>query len=172
MRARIVITGLLFAATLAALAAPTPPTAAGDLRLLGQGEMRWLGFKVYDAALWVPEDQSWTPDGHYALTIRYARDISGARLVDTSIDEIRRLGLGDPQRLDRWRAALSLALPSVAAGDTLTGVRLPGAGARFWHGARETAVLADPQLARAFFAIWLDARTREPQLRARLLGEG
>jgi hypothetical protein len=33
-------------------------------------------------------------------------------------------------------------------------------------------VLADPQLARAFFAIWLDARTREPQLRARLLGEG
>jgi hypothetical protein len=30
----------------------------------------------------------------------------------------------------------------------------------------------DPVFARAFFAIWLDPRTREPQLRNRLLGKG
>jgi hypothetical protein len=144
---------------------------AGGMRALGSGEMRWFGFKVYDAALWVPAGAGWTEDGVFALAIRYARDIDGERLLDTSIDEMRRMGFADEARLAHWREALARALPSVAAGETLVGLRLPGAGARFWHEGKPTAAIADPDLARAFFAIWLDRRTREPGLRERLLGD-
>ncbi|PLX77356.1 MAG: hypothetical protein C0607_01690 [Azoarcus sp.] len=143
---------------------------AGGMRPLGGGEMRWFGFKVYDAALWVPTGAGWSEDGMFALAIRYARDIEGERLVDTSIDEMRRMGFADEARLATWREMLARALPSVAAGETLVGLRLPGAGARFWHEGQATAAFADPDLARAFFAIWLYHRTREPGLRERLLG--
>lgn len=143
----------------------------GDYRQLGSGEMRWFGLKVYDAALWVPAGSAWSADTAFALAIRYARHIAGDKLVDSSIDEMRRLGFGDETRLARWRSELTRALPSVAPGEILVGARIPGAGARFWHDGKPTAELGDPDLARAFFAIWLDSRTREPALRARLLGE-
>lgn len=155
-------------------AVPLPPELAAardDLRQLGSGEMRWFGFKLYDAALWVPAGAGWSADAAFALAIRYARDIAGDRLVSSSIDEMRRLGLADEARLERWRAELVRALPSVAAGEVLVGARVPGAGARFWHDGRPTAEVDDPELARAFFAIWLDHRTREPALRERLLGK-
>ena len=142
----------------------------GDVRPLGSGEMRWFGLKIYDAVLWVPTGDSWAEGKPFALAIRYARNIDGERLVDTSIDEMRRMGFADDAKLERWREALSHALPTVAEGDTLVGLSLPGGGARFWHEGKPTAALTDPDLARAFFAIWLDSRTREPALRQRLLG--
>lgn len=160
-----------------AAAVPLPPAltaradgAGAEFRQLGNGEMRWFGLKLYDAALWVPAGTEWSADAGFALAIRYARTIAGDKLVDTSIDEIRRLGLGDEVQLVRWRLELTRALPSVAPGEILVGARIPGAGARFWHDGKPTAEVRDPALARAFFAIWLDPRTREPALRARLLG--
>lgn len=143
---------------------------AGTMAPLGHGDMRWLGLKIYEAALWVPAGSGWSADAPHALALRYARAIPGARLVDTSLEEMARLGQADPARLEPWRAALSRVFPSVAPGDTLVGLHLPGRGAWFWHGERATGRIDDPDLARAFFAIWLDPRTREPGLRARLLG--
>lgn len=144
---------------------------AGALQTLGRAELRWFGLRIYDAALWGAAGAAWSAERTHALEIRYARDIQGARLVDTSIEEIARLGFGDAARHARWRAALARVLPDVAAGDTLVGLHLPGEGAGFWHGERKTGEIDDPELARAFFAIWLDPRTREPVMRNRLLGE-
>lgn len=173
---RVALCGVLLAAWLAwpvVTAARNLPAAveaaAGPLRLSGEGEMRWLGFKLYDAALWV-EPGGVVASAEHALAIRYARPIAAERLVETSLDEMRRLGERDEVRLARWRGALERALPSVAEGDTLIGLHRPGRGASFWHQGRLTAHIDDPALARAFFAIWLDERTREPALRARLLG--
>lgn len=142
---------------------------AGGLAPRGQAELRWFGLKLYDAALWTAGPY-WMADGPHALEIRYARDIRGSRLVDTSIDEIRRLGHDDERRLGQWRSALAAVLPDVSAGDTLVGLHLPGRGAHFWHGEQPLGAITDPALAQAFFAIWLDARSREPALRAQLLG--
>ena len=47
----------------------------------------------------------------------------------------------------------------------------PGAGVRFYVGNTLQHVVKDDAFAKAFFAIWLDPRTRNPQLRAQLLGE-
>ena len=92
--------------------------------------------------------------------------------MTASLEEIRRLGETNEGRLARWKPLLEKALPSVAPGETLVGLHEPGRGARFWHEGRLTARIDDAELASAFFAIWLDARTREPALRARLLGQG
>ena len=150
---------------------PAVTRLAGTLQPQGSGDMTWFGLKIYDASLWAASHPTQgVLEIPFALAIRYQRQIPASRLVDTSIDEIARLGFGDERQREQWRELLARALPSVAPGETLVGLHLPGRGASFWHDGRPTAEITDQQLARAFFAIWLDERTRKPGLRSRLLG--
>lgn len=140
------------------------------LQLLGRGEMRWLGLRLYEAGLWVSGGARFAPERPHALALQYKRAIASERLVEASIREMRRLGVVDESRLTAWSKELARAFPSVAPGDSIVGLHLPGTGAAFWHEGRLTAEIRDAELARYFFAIWLDERTREPQLRNGLLG--
>lgn len=140
-----------------------------DLRVLGHGKMRWFGLLLYDAALWVP-GSGWQWDRTFALDIRYARNFAGEKLAAASVDEMMRLGYRDARKLSAWREGMLSAFPDVKSGERITGVYRPGIGAEFFHEGRATAVIADPEFARAFFSIWLDPGTREPKLRAALLG--
>ncbi len=144
---------------------------AGELRRLGVGTMRWFGLHVYDAALWVRE-AGWDPADTFALDIVYARDIAGKALAESSITEMKRVGFTDEAQHARWLPAMVRTFPDVGRGDRLVGLNLKGAGAAFFNQDRALGTIDDPVFARAFFAIWLDPRTREPQLRNRLLGKG
>ncbi len=143
---------------------------AGNWRLQGQGEMRWFGFAIYSAELWLsgPRFDMSQP---FALQLTYARDLSGDRLVTTSIDEIERLGTRDPALLASWRVQLARVFPDVKSGETITGVYMPGRGASFYHEGKLRGEIVDQNLARSFFEIWFDPRTRAPELRQRLLGD-
>lgn len=158
----------------AGIASAQPLAGAGDvlpdLKPLGKGEMRWFGFKLYDASLWA-SGGTYSPDGGFALSIRYARSFEGYKLAEASIDEIKRLGERDKKRLARWKDILTGVFPDVKEGDVLTGVKMPDGSARFFHQGVELPAIEDRALSDAFFAIWLDARTREPRLRSRLLAE-
>lgn len=134
-------------------------------QLVGNGDMRFLGWRVYEAALWRRTVSDEAPA--QALAIRYSRGIPAARLVSTTLDELARLGVARPER---WRGALERAFPDVAEGDVLVAVR-ESACVRFYHLGRETTLVCGEDFAAAFFGIWLDPRTREPELRADLLGE-
>ena len=151
----------------AAAKVPLPPAVQSGpaWRLIGNGDMRFLGWRIYEAALWRRTVADAAPA--QALAIRYAREISSNRLVSTTLDELARLGATRPER---WRDALGRAFPDVAAGDVLVAVR-EASGVRFYHLGRETTAVAGDDFADAFFGIWLDPRTREPALRAGLLGE-
>lgn len=169
----ILLRSLLLMFVLASgIASAHPLAGAGqllpDLRPLGKGEMRWFGFKLYDASLWATGG-SFSPDGGFALSIRYARSFEGAELADASIDEIRRLGERDRAKLARWKAVLTRVFPDVEEGDVITGVKMPDGSSRFFHQGRELPSIEEKALSDAFFAIWLDERTREPKLRTRLL---
>jgi len=159
---------------LASLAVPPLPGPISakmpDLRPAGEGRLRWLGFHIYDAALWARSDAI-TVDSEFALDIRYARNIAANRLVSTSVKEMRRLGFGDPTHLEKWAEQMARVFPDIRKGDRLTGVNLPGVGAEFYHNGRFIGMVADPQFAVAFFSIWLDPRTREPELRESLIGQ-
>ncbi len=147
-------------------------------RLQGEGEMRWFGLSIYSARLWTPKEDrlaeslatSAQANVPFALELTYSRTIPGSSLVNTSMDELQRLGWQDDAKLQRWRKELATVFPDVRPGERIVGVREPAGTAVFYHQDQLTGRLADPELASAFFAIWFDPRTREPTLRARLLG--
>lgn len=169
------VLALLVAAPAAAVKVPAelPVTVCNALetcRMVGKGQLHWWGFHVYDAALW-SRDGRWQPEAPYVLDIVYARNIGGARLAGTSIDEMRRMGVADEARLARWDAAMRGVFPDVQPGSRLIGIHLPGRGARFHSATRLLGTIEDPEFARRFFGIWLDPRTQTPELRAALLGD-
>ena len=140
-------------------------------RLIGSGDFRWFGFSVYNAKLWSPAQQV-NFDQPFALELTYRRAISRETLVDTSLDEIRRI---DAQALQsggehEWAQQMRQAFVDVRDGTHITGVYLPGEGCRFYVNGTLQHVVDDPAFARAFFSIWLDRQTRSPKLRAALLG--
>jgi len=143
---------------------------APDLKLLGSGEMRWFGLHLYDASLW-SSAQTWSPKQVFALDLLYAREIPGKRLVDSSISEMRRLGIKDEEKLTRWSDSMARVFPDVKKGDRIVGVHIPGKGASFYHQGQPTGTVEDAEFSDMFFAIWLDPRTREPSLRKALLGQ-
>ncbi|WXL24394.1 chalcone isomerase family protein [Ectopseudomonas mendocina] len=149
--------------------------AIPDSRLIGSGELRMFGFSIYKAELWSDAgsaDSLLSFQEPFALQLTYSRSISADDLVATSIKEIRRIqgSVVDPAQLDRWALEMQQAFVDVAEGERITGVFLPGRGARFYAGDAFRHGVSDQAFARAFFSIWLDAQTRTPELRARLIG--
>jgi len=163
--------GALCAAAIAHAAPSLPVALASELPMLqplGEGRLRWLGLHVYDSALWAPGG-GWSFDRPFALDIRYAMSIRGRDLTKRSLEEMRKLGHSDPQKLRRWEAEMDRVFPDIRPGDRLVGVSIPGREARFYSQERLLGTVPDPEFARAFFGIWLDERTSEPALRARML---
>lgn len=169
---KIIVFCLLTLLTAPAAAVELPAAACNlmqSCRMIGQGQLRWWGFHVYDAALWSPSGR-WQAQAPFALDIRYARRVTGAQLAETSVDELRRLGIGDEAALARWGAAMRKLFPDVAPGSRLIGVHVPQRGALFYSATAYLGAIEEPEFARGFFAIWLDPRTQTPDLRAALLG--
>ncbi|MBK9445320.1 MAG: chalcone isomerase family protein [Betaproteobacteria bacterium] len=153
------------------LALPDPVRAGrADWREWGSGEMTWFGFALYRATLWVSgQDDGVLREGvPLALALEYRRDIPGERIVRASVDEMRKLGATEAQ-LQGWEAEMRRVFPDVKKGDVLTGVLLPGQGARFFHQNRLLGDVTDAAFARTFFAIWLDPKTSAPDVRLALL---
>lgn len=139
--------------------------------LLGQGEFTWFGLRVYQASLWSPtQSVSW--DQPFALELTYRRELSRDSLVKASVDEMRRLGgpSVDEARLAVWDSEMRKAFVDIKPGQRITGLYQPGKGSSFFIDGQFRHAITDADFAKAFFAIWLDARTRHPQLRRELLG--
>lgn len=138
---------------------------------IGSGQLRWFGFRIYDAALWSGQ-QPFDPAARFALQLTYHRSISRERLAQASLDEMRRLGTapGDASLREQWETRLRNAFIDVEAGDQLIGVHLPGYGMRLYDRRKLVADIPDPKLARAFFDIWLNEASRDQALRRQLLG--
>jgi hypothetical protein len=141
-------------------------------RKRGTATLRVLLFKVYDATLWSSAEKSnpLEEPAPFALDITYALAVKRDDLVDTSIQEMTRLRNPNAASLSRWSASLKSVFPSVAAGDRLLGVSIPGKGARFYHNGKLTGEVSDTAFSDAFFAIWLDSNTKKPDVRRALLG--
>ncbi|MET1070965.1 MAG: chalcone isomerase family protein [Pseudomonas prosekii] len=163
--------GLLLLALLATPALANWQAALPSAQIIGSGEFRVFGFYVYNARLW-SATRPLARDQPFALELIYQRKISRDDLVQASVDEIKRLSgqsVSDAQ-LAEWQAQMQRSFVDVTAGTRNTGVYLPGQGAQFFVGQQLQHEVRDVQFAEAFFAIWLDPRTRNPELRRQLLG--
>lgn len=137
----------------------------------GTGTFSWFGLEIYSASLWT---RGGTPDfgQPLALALRYARSLKGSAIAERSAEEMKQLGAGTPEQLAAWLAEMSALFPDVSKGTTLTGVHLPGEGARFYRDGRLLGTIRGAEFSRAFFSIWLHPQTSAPKLRAALLGTG
>jgi hypothetical protein len=155
-----------------------PAELAAELpgaRLQGSGRLRFFGLHVYDARLWTGErraaagDWAATP---LALEIEYARRLVGAQIAERSLEEMRRQGAIAEADAARWLAEMKQLFPDVAAGDRITGVKVPGIAARFFVNGRFRGEVRDAEFTRRFFGIWLARESSQPALRDALLGAG
>ena len=139
-----------------------------ELRPVGSGALKWWGVTLYDATLLAPGGE-YSPDRMYALEIAYRYGFSRQQLAMATLKEIERLQ-GKRDDGDVLIQRFSRVFADVSAGERLIGVYLPGKGADFYGPQGYLGRLDDPQLAADFFHIWLDPRTRRPDLRRQLLG--
>jgi hypothetical protein len=142
-----------------------------DARVSGEGDLRFLGLRIYSAKLWTPGGK-WVEGVPFALELTYHRSISRERFVSTSLDEIRRIqgNAVSETQLESWAAEMRRGFVDVSPGERIVGVFLPGQGCRFYAGNQLQHEVRDPVFASAFFAIWLDPRTRDQGLRQKLMG--
>lgn len=156
------------------MSAPTEVmTALKAPRLLGQGRLRFLGMKVYDARLWVEPgfDASRHEERPLALELAYERQLVGRMIAERSLKEMQAQADIPPATASQWLAQMTQLFPDVKAGDRITGVYQPGRAARFFLNGRLRGEVNDPLFAKRFFDIWLSPKTSEPKLRLKLLGE-
>jgi len=145
--------------------------AVSGARLIGTAEFSWFGLRLYTARVWsAGAVQGWQQP--FALELIYHRALSRDTLVQASLDEIKRLAERPlaPATVERWAQMMREAFVDVRPGMRITGLYLPGQGCRFYVDGQLSREIADPAFAQAFFAIWLDPRARDQQLRQRLLG--
>jgi len=153
----------------------TPPeelsTYGPSWQLLGSGVLRFFGFKVYDAILWLPNAQA--PHDFkrpFALDIRYATSVKGSDIANTSLIELQRISPSSPEQITAWAKFMNEVFVDVKSGDRLVGVHLPGTGMRLFLNGKLIGETPDVAFSEAFFRIWLDAKTKRPDLRTALLG--
>lgn len=171
----IVAIGLIVCTSVKAvgIAAPAPvQQEIEQVRLAGQGDFRWFGLDIYQARLWVGPAgyRIEAPDStKFALELRYARKLDGARIAQSSYEQMQKLGVGSASQREAWLTRMSTLFPDVQAGTHISGIHLPGVGARFYLNGRLLGNVPDPDFSRAFFAIWLAPNTSAPSLRDALL---
>ncbi|MFA1029102.1 MULTISPECIES: chalcone isomerase family protein [Pseudomonas syringae group] len=145
--------------------------ALPNAQVVGGGDLSLFGFRIYTARLLSPS-RPFVADAPLALELTYHRAIDREDLVDASIDEIKRISGNqvNERQLTEWRQQMNQSFVDVRPGMKITGVYLPGREARFYIGDTLQHVVPDSHFAKAFFSIWLDPKTRNPELREQLLG--
>ncbi|MES0880681.1 chalcone isomerase family protein [Roseibium sp. SCP14] len=171
---------VLFVLTLAASSYLAQPAKADidpafrsvpSAELVGKGRMTYLGFKIFDAELYAPKG-TYSSSAPFALKLTYLRKFKGRKIAESSVDEIRRQGGVSRKQLEAWGKKMQAIFPNVSAGQSITGVRTANGSSVFYLGSRKIGSISDPAFTRRFFAIWLGNNTRNPGLRAKLVGAG
>lgn len=141
-----------------------------DLELIGEGEYRWFGLRVYRAAFSTQTGSftEWEETEQARLEIYYYRGVSASKLIEIARKEWDRIGIDAPPR---WFGWLRQILPDVEEGDTLSCVVWPGERAVFYHNGEKAGEVTEPDFGPAFLSIWLHPDARAAGLRRALLGE-
>lgn len=158
------MTGLLVAPTVAI-------PAQGEFAKVGEGEFRWLRFRVYTAQLWAPGG-TFQADEPATLRIRYARDLTADRLLQGTARAWQRLRPASAVQREDWLRELRALWPDVANGDELAVLVEPGGASTFFRDGEVLGTVQDPDFGPAFLDIWLSPRSPSGGLSQALLGQG
>lgn len=138
-------------------------------RFVGKGRLSKWFWDAYDAYLYSSSGR-YNPDDNFALSLDYLMDFSKEQIAKRSIDEIKKQGFRDKNKLKAWYYQLVEVFIDVDEGISITGIYFKDGTAAFYSGDKVLGYINDKQLARLFFDIWLSPKTSEPELRKKLLG--
>src|SRR5512135_3394427 len=170
----LVLLGLWLVAAMAS--ASSLPDSVTDqvypLRKVGAGELRWLGFPIYDASLWTSTGRysGFGPGDTVALSLWYQRSFSRDELLRITETAWKKLGQPDAAQRALWLSELRRQWTDVAPGRNVTTVVTPNGPTRFYDQRGRFAQVDDPAFGPAFLAIWLHPRSVVSDLRLELLG--
>ncbi len=136
---------------------------------VGAGRMTYLTLPVFDATLYAPGGV-YSASKPFALKLSYLRTLKGRDIARNSVEQMRRQGGHSETQLAAWGEAMTGIFPDVTKGASLTGVRHADGSTSFYQQGKAIGRVGDPAFSRAFFDIWLGAKTSQPALRQKLLG--
>jgi hypothetical protein len=155
---------------------PTHQATERGLRLRGEAVLRYLFFKVYSAALYLPDGvapEEALGDVPRRLEISYHVAIAGKEFGPAA-DKLLRRYLTE-EEMARFRARLDrldAAYRDVKPGDRYALTYLPGEGTELALNGERLALIDGADFAGAYFAIWLGDHPIDHGLRDSLLGRG
>lgn len=136
---------------------------------VGEGRLTYFIWNVYDAELYAP-DGKWEKDKPFALRLSYLMNLDGGDIADRSIEEIRKQGFDDEEKLKMWHTQMKRIFPDVNETTTLTGIYKANGETAFYENGYGLGRISDPEFGRYFFDIWLGEQTSAPKLTQQLLG--
>lgn len=152
--------------------AQQPPREVGthltDPVRMGEANVRYLGFNLYNAQLWT-SGKGFSYGQPFALTLTYKRAFSARDLAEMTVKEVARIERTSP-RTHQKLAALERCFADVQPSDRITGISRGPDRAIFYVNGRKSCDFSYPSFSKRFFGIWLGQNTRDPKSRARLLG--
>jgi hypothetical protein len=131
--------------------------------------MSFLFWNVYDAELYAPAG-SFDRREPFALRLTYLLKLKGEEIARRSVEEIRKQGEVDAEKLTDWQRQMAEIFLDVDNGVSLTGIRDIEGFSRFYRDGTYIGMIKDKQFTDRFFAIWLGEKTSAPTLRKKLLG--
>jgi hypothetical protein len=137
--------------------------------LIGSTQLKFLGIKVYDIALW-SSDSKFSYEKSFAIRIKYNMNFSKEDLAERSIVEIKRLHKLTKDEENSYLKQLLGIFHSVKKGDEKLAVFDPKKGVSMIYNGEKIGEISNPKLARLFVDIWLDLRGSYPEVTKKILG--
>lgn len=160
------------------LTASVSASPVSHLSKVGEGEMNYLFWTIYQAEFYRGADQdNDTPlnvmiakdKNEKALKIEYFKSIEKRALIDATVQQWQHLGY-QQSNIDKWSAPLESIWPDVEPGNTITLTVLKNGQSQFFFNGELIGAIDSHDFGEAFLSIWLSENTSEPKLRQQLLG--
>lgn len=153
---------------------PAPAAFNGytELKHVGTGSIRWLGFTIYEAGLWTANGNfnGLTGSLPMALHITYRKNIKSGALAERTAREWERLSIYSLDKRKEWQQRLAMIWPSVQPGDSITTLVTADKQTHFYFNNELIQTIKDTEFGIALLSIWLHPNTSQPELRSRLIG--
>lgn len=139
--------------------------ALNDAELRGTATYRYLGFPLYDAQLFTQGGAplNWSDD--FGLELRYRRNVTKKALINSTLDEMKRIGRAAPVRKQ-----LEVCFNAVSKGDRYLAISQGPNKVGFWLNGQKLCTMSYPGIKRSFMSIFLGENTRSAAFTQALRG--
>lgn len=153
-------------------------TTASTENLQGHGNLVVFFMNIYKGTLWVQtknsnpgRDLQWLFSQPFSLSITYNRDIEKQKLVDVSLEELKRYFPEKSTSEQTYRSQLSaIFTQDIRETDRISALFDPKSGLQFTLNGQNIGSISDINFAKEYIQIWLHPNAKYQRFRGKLLG--